>query len=73
MFVINLGNLDCSFTSLRKPFGAVIFLTSLCFSTPRRRFVAAGLPGLWIRISPGHGILYLVNVVFSQLEVSVLG
>ena len=73
MFVINLGNRECSSNLLRKPFGAVIFLTSLNFSTARRRFLAAGLPGLWFRMPQGHGILSLVNVVFSQVEVSAVG
>ena len=38
-----------------------------------RMFAAARLLGLRFRISPGHGYLSLVSVVFCQVEVSATG
>ena len=37
------------------------------------RSAAARLLGLWVRIPPGHGSLFLVSVVCCQVEVSALG
>jgi hypothetical protein len=36
----------------------------------RRGSAAARLPGLWVRIPPGHQCLSLVSVVCCQIEVS---
>jgi hypothetical protein len=39
----------------------------------RRRSAAARLLGLWVRTPPEHGCLFLVSVVFCQVEVSASG